>query len=505
MTVTNTVNKLTYSANGVTTAWPFAFRIPTADDVQVIVADADGVESVVSSSAYSISGLNDPAGGTVTYPLSGDPLASGNTLTVRRVVAITQSTDLVTGAAFYADVHEDVFDRAAMIDQQQQEVLDRTLKFPVSDGALTVTLPVAANRANRAVKFDANGNATVSTYDPDSQVANAAAQAAAAAASASAAETAKTAAETAQAAAETAASDAATAVSATLSGYVSDAETARDAAQAAEAGAQTAQTAAEDAAAAAAASASSVGDPLEKAANLSDLTDAAAARSNLGLAAVAASGAYAELSGTPPIGTDTGDLIALENVGGVPGLPPVDGSQLINLPATGAMVFVSEASLVGTSAASVEFTGIEPGYDYFLSFKGLSAGAGYNLLLMFKDAGGFLGGNYMWSRTSYIGASQVAENSNYSSGAYGKLVYHWNLFWSSGEIAMPLLGDSTKHPTALFRAQIARYDGTNINGGPVWGAVEYDGYPTVTSIVLQSDGSNLSHGKIALYRIKRSA
>lgn len=42
---------------------------------------------------------------------------------------------------------------------------------------------------------------------------------------------------------------------------------------------------------------------LDKTANLADLTNAATARSNLGLAAVAASGAYADLSGKPALGS----------------------------------------------------------------------------------------------------------------------------------------------------------------------------------------------------------
>ena len=57
MTVTTTVNKSTHSANGVTAAWPFAFLIPTAADVEVIVTSAAGVESTISSSAASTWGI----------------------------------------------------------------------------------------------------------------------------------------------------------------------------------------------------------------------------------------------------------------------------------------------------------------------------------------------------------------------------------------------------------------------------------------------------------------
>lgn len=44
-------------------------------------------------------------------------------------------------------------------------------------------------------------------------------------------------------------------------------------------------------------------DKLEKANNLSDLTSASTARTNLGLSTVAATGAYADLSGKPTLGS----------------------------------------------------------------------------------------------------------------------------------------------------------------------------------------------------------
>lgn len=214
MTVTTTVNKVTHSANGVTTAWPFAFVIQTVADVEVIVLNGAGAESTVPSSSYSITGLGNAAGGTVTYPTSGSPLEAGNKLTIRRKLAIRQATDLVTGAAFYAEDHEVVFDRHTMVDQQQQEELDRSLKIPLSDGALAVTLPTAANRAGKAVKFDADGNVTVSAYDPDAQIDIAAAQATIATTQAGFAQAARVTAET---AADSAVSSAAAASAAAAS------------------------------------------------------------------------------------------------------------------------------------------------------------------------------------------------------------------------------------------------------------------------------------------------
>lgn len=73
------------------------------------------------------------------------------------------------------------------------------------------------------------------------------------------------------------------------------------------------------------------GTYLAKANNLSDLTNAATARTNLGLAAVAASGAYSDLSGTPT-------LAAVATSGSY--------TDLINIPTFGALALLDE---VGTA------------------------------------------------------------------------------------------------------------------------------------------------------------
>jgi hypothetical protein len=82
----------------------------------------------------------------------------------------------------------------------------------------------------------------------------------------------------------------------------------------------------------------SAGTMLESANNLSDLANAATARTNLGLATVASTGAYSDLSGTPTLGTaaalDVGT--AANNVvqlNGSAQLPAVDGSLLTGVTA----------------------------------------------------------------------------------------------------------------------------------------------------------------------------
>ncbi len=180
MTLTATTSKITHSANGVTTVWPFAFRIPTSAEAEVLVTSPDGVTTRVDPLDYTVTGLDRPEGGSVTLPLNDPPLAAGHTVTIRRKTALTQTTDLVTGAAFYAEDVEAVFDRHTMVDQDQQEQLDRALQVPVSDSAAQGILPVASLRANKALVFDATGNVTVSVDDYQDQASQVAASAAAA-------------------------------------------------------------------------------------------------------------------------------------------------------------------------------------------------------------------------------------------------------------------------------------------------------------------------------------
>lgn len=132
MTVTTTVSKVTHSANGVTTVWPFAFVIPTAADVEVIVTSPLGVETTLPPSSFTVAGLNTASGGEVTYPLSGSPLVAGNKLTIRRLMKLKQETDLVTGAPLYAEDIEKAFDLLTMLCQQLQEQVDRSVKTSIS-------------------------------------------------------------------------------------------------------------------------------------------------------------------------------------------------------------------------------------------------------------------------------------------------------------------------------------------------------------------------------------
>lgn len=163
MTISSTANKAIRYGNGVATSWPYKFLIPNASQLSIIVTDPLGNQSPLAPSQYSVSGIGSRNGGTVTFPLSGAPLAMGWSITILRTLPIVQLTDIVNQDGFYPDVLEDSADYLTMVDQQLSESLSRTLSFPVVDDLSNVspTLPSAAVRKNMALAFDGNGNPTV--------------------------------------------------------------------------------------------------------------------------------------------------------------------------------------------------------------------------------------------------------------------------------------------------------------------------------------------------------
>jgi hypothetical protein len=140
MTVQSTSNKAVGNGNGATTVWPFNFKVKLATDISVTITDPSGVDSVIPSSAYSVSGLGGTSG-SVTYPLVGGALAVGYKITVLRTVDYLQGADLVNQDGFYPEVVEDALDKISMGLQQLAEKISRAVLLPVSSLIGSITIP----------------------------------------------------------------------------------------------------------------------------------------------------------------------------------------------------------------------------------------------------------------------------------------------------------------------------------------------------------------------------
>lgn len=255
------------NGNDVTTNWPYSFAVQQAADLRVVIADSNGVETeLVLDTDFSIgAGETFPRiGGSIDYPISGSPLASGSTITILRALDYKQAFDFTNQGTTWPEVVESMADKLTMMIQQTQEEVDRSVKVNASSSA-----------------------------DPATLIANAAANAAAAAAS-----------EAAAAASASAASASASAASGSASGASTSAGNAATSATAASNSATSASTSASNAATSASGAATSAGNASSSASSASSsasaastsASDAATSETNAGNSATAAAGSASAAS-----------------------------------------------------------------------------------------------------------------------------------------------------------------------------------------------------------------
>lgn len=131
MTISTSSSSVTYTGNGATTVFSYAFLIPDATSAVVYLTTiADSSTIILPPSSYTIAGLNSPGGGSVTYPIAGAALSSLYRITIQRVLPLTQPTDIVNQSGFYPEVIEDALDRLCMQIQQLNAGLNQALIFP---------------------------------------------------------------------------------------------------------------------------------------------------------------------------------------------------------------------------------------------------------------------------------------------------------------------------------------------------------------------------------------
>ena len=134
MSVTAENYSLTYNCNGSTTSFAYGFKIAAKTHLQVVRTTAAGVTSTLTvDTDYTVNGVDSDESGdwTITCPVSGDPLADGEKLTIIPALPLTQLRQIRNQGAFDPGVIEDALDQAAIVAQQLQEQLDRCVKVGV--------------------------------------------------------------------------------------------------------------------------------------------------------------------------------------------------------------------------------------------------------------------------------------------------------------------------------------------------------------------------------------
>lgn len=160
MTLGTDNSRNNYLGNNSTDTYGFTFKIFKEEDLLVTVADDNGDETTLAlATDYTVSGVGEDIGGDITL-LAGN-LATDYILTIRRVVEVIQETDIKNLGEFYPETHEDQFDKCVMIDQQQQDEIDRSMKLAetVDPSDFSTLLPAAlVGESNVTIVTNAAGD-----------------------------------------------------------------------------------------------------------------------------------------------------------------------------------------------------------------------------------------------------------------------------------------------------------------------------------------------------------
>ena len=167
MALSTTTNKQSFTA--VSGQTKFDFTIPYFDttDISVVRIDTDGTYTTLSYNAspssatqFSVTATNSDTANGATITLGGTA-TTGSTYIVERTVPYTQQYDLQEGSTIDPTALNKALDRVVAQNQQQNDLLTRTVEFPVTDGtSTTYTVGSETERASKALGFDALGNVT---------------------------------------------------------------------------------------------------------------------------------------------------------------------------------------------------------------------------------------------------------------------------------------------------------------------------------------------------------
>lgn len=128
MTISTEVDHNDYTGNGVTTSFPYTFRIFKKSDLVVQVVDLnENITELILDTDYTVTGAGGYTGGNVILVTA---LANGYQISISRELPVTQETDLRNQGKFFAEVHEDAFDKLTMLIQQVRSWFSLALRKP---------------------------------------------------------------------------------------------------------------------------------------------------------------------------------------------------------------------------------------------------------------------------------------------------------------------------------------------------------------------------------------
>lgn len=142
MTVTTSYEPVKQLGTGSILDFEFNFKVFTTGDVEVYLQE-QGQSPVLQVFGFSISLINNGLGGGIVSFINAP--SSTTSVIIARNIINTQETPFITSGKFEAEKHEDSFDKRTLISQQQQENIDRAIRFPIGTDNVNNELPLPDN------------------------------------------------------------------------------------------------------------------------------------------------------------------------------------------------------------------------------------------------------------------------------------------------------------------------------------------------------------------------
>lgn len=140
MSISSAANRNDYVGTSALHVYAYSFKIFTGAETDLLVTvrhPTTGVETTLTYlTDYTVSGAGSASGGNVTLVnasqawLTSGELTTSWHLTIRRVRPVTQVTDIRNQGDYFPETIEDQMDSEVMIDQQQQDLIGRSVKLP---------------------------------------------------------------------------------------------------------------------------------------------------------------------------------------------------------------------------------------------------------------------------------------------------------------------------------------------------------------------------------------
>ena len=157
--------RVRYVGNGTARTFPVPFQIEDAAQVQVVLADANGTESILELNSHYTVALNADGSGSVTL---AQALPTGYVLALVSNIEISQERAFYNNTPYYQEQIEGGLDKLTRICQQLKELADRHLTVPPTSTktpqqVMTEIFDTVANANEYAVQAAQTYEAVVQT------------------------------------------------------------------------------------------------------------------------------------------------------------------------------------------------------------------------------------------------------------------------------------------------------------------------------------------------------